>query len=39
MAAGAKRVIVTSPVYTQVEPYQVAITDTVNVTFGGLEDA
>lgn len=39
MAAGAKRVIVTSPVYTQVEPYQVAIADTVNVTFGGLEDA
>lgn len=39
MVVGAKRVNVTSPVYTQVQPHQVAIVDTVSVTYGGLEDA
>ncbi|MBO8136810.1 MAG: baseplate J/gp47 family protein [Desulfotomaculum sp.] len=36
--AGAKRVEVTSPVYTQVETYQVATEGNVTVTYGGLED-
>ncbi|MGI6436417.1 MAG: baseplate assembly protein [Syntrophomonadaceae bacterium] len=39
MGAGAKRTTVTSPVFTQVQPYQVAVAGTVTVTYGGLEDA
>lgn len=38
MAAGAKRVEVISPVFAAIEPYQVAIADTVSVQYGGLED-
>jgi phage-related baseplate assembly protein len=38
IAAGAKRVQVTSPIYTVVSLSQVAIADTVTVTLGGLED-
>lgn len=39
MGSGAKRVTVTSPVFTPVQPYQVAVAGTVTVTYGGLEDA
>ncbi|GAV21619.1 baseplate assembly protein [Carboxydothermus pertinax] len=38
MAAGAKRVEVISPVFTQIAPTQVAIAGTVSVQYGGLED-
>lgn len=37
-AAGASRVEVTTPTYTVLEVYQVAVADTVTVTFGGLQD-
>ena len=37
-AAGAKRADITEPKETVVEKSQVAIADTINVTFGGLED-
>ena len=37
-AAGAGRVEVTSPVYTVLQPYQVAQNGSVTVTFGGLID-
>ena len=37
-AAGAGRVEVTTPVYTALQPYQVAIAGSVTVTFGGLID-
>lgn len=36
--AGAKRVEVTSPVFTQLEETQVAVADEVTVNYGGLED-
>ena len=38
MAAGAKRVAVTSPVFTAVDAGSVAVADTVTVTYGGLEN-
>lgn len=38
MEAGAKRVEVTSPVYTKVEPGHVAHFTTQTVTYGGVED-
>jgi len=38
MAAGAKRVEITSPVFTQVTPEQVAVANNVTVQYGGLED-
>lgn len=38
MQAGAHRVEVTAPAFTQLLLSQVAIADTVTVTFGGLED-
>lgn len=38
MAAGAKRLAVTSPVYTQITLAQVAHAQNVTVTYGGLED-
>ncbi|MFW5433695.1 baseplate assembly protein [Paenibacillus apiarius] len=38
MAAGALRLDVTTPVYTEVGTTQVAKEGTVNITFGGLED-
>jgi phage-related baseplate assembly protein len=37
-AAGAKRVVVTSPAFQVIEAHQVALANTVTVTFGGLED-
>lgn len=37
-AAGASRVEVTTPTYTVLEVCQVAVADTVTVTFGGLQD-
>lgn len=37
--AGAKRVRITSPVFTLVYKYQVAIPGTITVSYGGLEDA
>lgn len=37
-AAGAGRVEVTSPVFTALEKYQVAIADNITVTYGGLTD-
>lgn len=37
--AGAKRLSVVAPVFTTVEAYQVAISGTVTVTYGGLENA
>jgi len=39
MIAGAKRLTVETPVYTQLQGYQVAIASTVTVTYGGLENA
>jgi len=36
--AGAKRAAIAEPVFTTVEPSEVAIEGTVSVTFGGLED-
>lgn len=36
--AGAKRVVVPTPTYQLLEPYQVAKEQTVTVTYGGLED-
>ncbi|WP_174769340.1 baseplate assembly protein, partial [Brevibacillus centrosporus] len=36
--AGAKRAMVSSPVYQAVESYKVAKLNTENITFGGLED-
>lgn len=36
--AGAKRVVLTSPVYTVVDPLDVAVCGTKTVTYGGLED-
>ncbi|RNB63310.1 baseplate J/gp47 family protein [Brevibacillus centrosporus] len=36
--AGAKRVMVTAPIYQSVERYQVAKLNTENITYGGLED-
>lgn len=39
MAAGAKRVVVTSPVHTAVSISQVAVCGTVTATYGGLEGA
>lgn len=38
VAAGAKRVEVTSPVYTKIEPTQVAVLETNNSSLGGIED-
>jgi phage-related baseplate assembly protein len=38
MAAGAKRVNIVSPIYTDVSQSQVAIADQVTITYGGLED-
>lgn len=38
MDAGAKRVSVTSPVYTALESWQIAQEDSVTVNYGGLED-
>ena len=38
ITAGAKRVVLTSPVYTAVSDTQVAIASGVNVTYGGLEN-
>lgn len=38
MDAGAKRVSVTSPVYTALESWQIAQEDNVTVNYGGLED-
>lgn len=38
MEAGAKRVAVTSPVYTAVSAYNIASASSVSVTYGGLED-
>lgn len=38
MAAGAKRVNISSPVFTAITPAQVAIVGTITVTYGGLED-
>lgn len=37
-AAGADRVEVTSPVFTAVEKYQVAIAENITLTYGGLTD-
>jgi phage-related baseplate assembly protein len=37
-AAGAKRAEIIEPVFTKVEPYEVAIAGTPTITFGGLED-
>jgi phage-related baseplate assembly protein len=37
-AAGAKRVVVTFPVYTAIAAYQVATEGTITVNYGGLED-
>lgn len=36
--AGAKRVEVTSPSFTVIEPHEVAVADVVDVVFGGMED-
>jgi phage-related baseplate assembly protein len=36
--AGAKRAVITSPVYTVVLEAQLAISGTITVTYGGLED-
>ncbi len=36
--AGAKRVAITSPVYTDILDTQLAVADTVTVTYGGLEN-
>lgn len=38
MAAGAKRVDITSPVFTAITKEQVAVANNVTVTYGGLED-
>ncbi|MBP2655017.1 MAG: phage baseplate family protein [Firmicutes bacterium] len=38
IGAGAKRVVITSPEYTEVSDTQVALEGTVNLTYGGLED-
>lgn len=38
MQAGAKRVEVTTPTFTQLTAAQVAIANTVTITYGGLED-
>lgn len=38
VSAGAKRVTVSTPNYTAIESYQVAIAGTVTVALGGLED-
>jgi phage-related baseplate assembly protein len=37
-AAGAKRVVITSPTFTTLEDTQVALEGTVTITYGGLED-
>ncbi|WP_196590604.1 baseplate J/gp47 family protein [Pectinatus frisingensis] len=37
-AAGAKRAEITEPIYTAIKKAQVAISDSVAVSFGGLED-
>lgn len=37
-ATGAKRVVVTSPVYQSLDKWEVADDNTVTVTYGGLED-
>lgn len=37
MNAGAKRVEVISPIFTNVESFEVAIEDEVNISFGGVE--
>ena len=39
MAAGAKRVAVTAPVFTATTDTQVAVCGTKAVTLGGIEDA
>lgn len=36
--AGAKRLEITSPVFTQVTETQIAICDSVELVYGGLED-
>ncbi len=36
--AGAKRVVITTPVYTVLDDATVAIPDNVSITYGGLED-
>lgn len=36
--AGAKRVSITAPVYTNIEKYQLAVNNSLTVTYGGLED-
>ncbi|MBQ6577483.1 MAG: baseplate J/gp47 family protein [Bacteroidales bacterium] len=38
MAAGAKRITVTSPVYTAIDPDEIGICSNINLTYGGLED-
>jgi phage-related baseplate assembly protein len=38
VAAGAKRVEITSPVFTVLTHSQVAVPDNIEITFGGLED-
>ena len=38
MAAGAKRVAVTTPVFAAVDAGSVAVADTITVTYGGLEN-
>ena len=38
ISAGAKRVVITSPEYTEVSDTQVALEGTINLTYGGLED-
>lgn len=38
MAAGAKRITVTYPVYTAIDPDEIGICQNINLTYGGLED-
>jgi len=37
LKAGASRLVVTAPVFTEIEADEVAIVDTVTITYGGLE--
>lgn len=36
--AGAKRIVLETPVYTRLKDYQIAICQGINLTYGGLED-
>lgn len=38
IAAGAKRTEITSPAFTALKAWELAVSDTVTITFGGLED-